>query len=183
MHSLIHSFTTSAVCQAQCGVRRAGSGSVSRAGTGHRDWDPPLPVGASLCSAGVDHAAAVAEGEPAGLPGLGEHCWRRHGGQGLRAGHLPPPSHTPLPKCCCVPPDPPSRCSLPPPRSLPDPPVPPGLLLEGAALGRWVSPPPWGPSALGAVAVAGVLGVTEVTGIAGVPGVTVALRSGGSVGF
>lgn len=37
-------------------------------------WDPPLPVGASLRGAGVVHAATVAEGEPAGLPVLGEHC-------------------------------------------------------------------------------------------------------------
>lgn len=44
-------------------------------GGGPAQRDPPLPVGASLRRAGMEQAAAQAEGEAAGLPVLGEHCW------------------------------------------------------------------------------------------------------------
>lgn len=75
---------------------------------GRGDRDPPLPVGASLCGAGVQHAATVAEWEAAGLPGLGEHCWGEMGVKGSRAGRLLTPiTHpTPPPGAALVPPEP-----------------------------------------------------------------------------
>lgn len=177
------SFVHSTCCVPGSGRSREGGG--QRAGgppgrtRGRRD--PPLPVGASLCSAGMQHAAAVAEGEPAGLPGLGEHCrgGGGNGSQGLPRRMPSDPHHPPhsTPQHCGGPPRPPSGGHPPPPpRSSPNAPVPPGL-LEGAPLGRGVSPPPGGPSAWGAPAAA-VLGVAEVTRVTGV---TVALCPGGSL--
>lgn len=144
--------------------------------------DPPLPVGASLRSAGVQHAAAIAEGEPAGLAVLGEHCWGGGGVKGLPCWGPRLPSLIPLPSGRLCPPHL-SRCSPPPPPgNPPDPPGPPGLLLEGATLSAEVSPPPRGSSASGVLTVGGMW-VTEVTLIVGAPAVTVALDSGGSVWF
>ena len=145
--------------------------------------DPPLPVGAPLRGAGVQHTATVAEGETTGLPVLCEHCrGRREGSRGSRAGHLLTPHRTPhSPAVLCAPPSPPIQVQPPTSGRSPDPPGLPGLLLEGA-LGGGLSPLPRGPCVSGAL-VARVTGVTEVTGFVGVPGVTVALGSGGSVRF
>lgn len=143
--------------------------------------DPPLPVGTSVRGAGVQHAAAVAERESAGLPVLCEHCRRRRErSRGSRAMRLLTPRCTPhSPAVPRAPPAPPTPA---PPGSSPNPPSLPGLLLGGAALGGGLSPLLRDPCASGAL-VAGVTGVTEVTGIVRVPGVTVALGSGGSVRF
>lgn len=113
-----------------------------------------------------------AAGEAAGVKGL--PCWRTPD----------PPSLTPLPSSCPGPPNPPLQVQpTTSSRKAPDPPEPPGLLLlEGATPGAEVSPPPWGPSASGAL-TAGGMWVTEVTVIVRAPGVTVALGSGGSVWF
>lgn len=136
-------------------------------------WDPPLPAGASLQGAGVQHAASVAEGEAAGLPGLREHCRGRRSGSALRASPSPQPTQPEATRTA-------SRC---PGRFLPDPPWAPGLLLEGAPLVGDRSSPPRGPSASTATSGALVAGVLGVPGIVGPPRRAVALGPGGSVPF
>lgn len=128
-------------------------------------WDSPLPVGTSLRGTGVQHAATVAEREPARLPRLGEHCG---GVSGIRhpTGYSTPTQAPHLFSCLPV-----AVSHLPWP--------PGGLLLEG---GGYLSL--WGPSvsAAGALSVE-VLTFPEITGIVGVTGVAVTLGPGGSVWF
>lgn len=112
----------------------------------------------------MQHAATVAEREPAWLPRFGEHC----GGIRGPTGYFTPTQVPHLFSCL--------------PAAMSDLPWPPGgLLLEG---GRYLSL--WGPSvsasASGAPSVE-VLMFPEVTGIVGVMGVAVTLGPGGSVWF
>lgn len=116
----------------------------------------------------MQHAATIAEGEPAWLPRLGEYCggvkvsgiWCPTGYSITQAPHL----------ISCL------------PVAVSDLPWPPGgLLMEG---GRYLSL--WGPSVSASASVAvsvEVLTFPEVTGIMGVMEVAVTLGPGGSVWF